>query len=149
MVSDGVKTTIRLMKAPLAANVNSLKAWKFRHPWTIRRVLVKQSGSTVTSEQARLVAEHVTVVKDSSTVTSTGTSNSQDLILAELQKMSQRFSKLEEQTSQDRSVLSELVNQVHSNNQKYCIQKHYCHKCRVKYFTGWYWCDDRCIWSSK
>ena len=75
------------------------------------------SGSTVTSEQARLVAEHVTVVKDSSTVTSTGTSNSQDLILAELQKMSQRFSKLEEQTSQDRSVLSELMNQVHSNNQ--------------------------------
>ena len=75
------------------------------------------SGSTVTSEQARLVAEHVTVVKDSSTVTSTGTSNSQDLILAELQKISQRFSKLEEQTSQDRSVLSDLVNQVHSYQQ--------------------------------
>ena len=75
------------------------------------------SGSTVTSEQARLVAEHVTVVKDSSTVTSTGASNSQDLILAELQKISQRFSKLEEQTSQDRSVLSDLVNQVHSNHQ--------------------------------
>ena len=76
------------------------------------------SGSTVASEQARSVADHVTVVKDSSTVTSTGISSNQELILAELQKIShQRFSKLEEQASQDISVLSDLVNHVHSNQQ--------------------------------
>ena len=70
------------------------------------------SGSTVTSEQARLVADHVTVVKDSSTVTSTGVSSNQELILVELQKISQRFSKLDEQTLQDRSVFSDLANHV-------------------------------------
>ena len=73
------------------------------------------SGSTVTLKQARLVADHVTVVKHSSTVTSTGTSSSQDLILGELQKISQIFSKLGEQTLQDRTILSDLVNYVHSN----------------------------------
>ena len=45
------------------------------------------SGSTVTSEQARLEANHVTLVKDSSTVASTATSVNQDVILAERQKI--------------------------------------------------------------
>ena len=91
--------------------------WEVQTPTDNQASNGQASGSTVTSEQARLEAEHVTVVKDSSTVTSTGTSSSQDVIFVELQKMSQRFSKLEEQMSQDRSVLSDLVNQVHSNNQ--------------------------------
>ena len=51
------------------------------------------SGSTITLEQARLVANHVTVVKDSSALASTGTPISQNLILAELHKIPQRFTK--------------------------------------------------------
>ena len=110
MALDGVKTATRPTRGPLAVNVNSLKNRSCKQPQTLRRVLDRP-------QVPQLLAEHVTVVKDSSTVTSIGASNSQDLILAELQKISQRFSKLEEQTSQDRSVLSDLVNQVHNNQQ--------------------------------
>ena len=67
------------------------------------------SGYTLTMEQARLVGDHVTFIKNSSTVASTGASVSQDAILAELQKISQRFTIFEEQMSQDRSVISDLV----------------------------------------
>ena len=75
------------------------------------------SKVTVTSNQARLVAEQVLSPSNSGTATSTGAaSNQQDLILVELQRISQRFGKLEDQTNQDRIILKGLVNQI-SNQQ--------------------------------
>ena len=104
-------------KAPSGINVNSLKKQTLHVAANSQASTGQASDSTVTLEQERLVADHVTVVKDSSTVISTRTSSSQDVILVELQKISQRFTKLEEQTSKYRSVLSELVNHLHSNHQ--------------------------------
>ena len=71
------------------------------------------SKVTVTSNQARLVAEQVLFPSTIVTATSTGAaSNQQDLILAELQRISQRFGKLEDQTNQGRIILKGLMNQI-------------------------------------
>ena len=71
------------------------------------------STTTINKDQARIAASQVQTPNHiSSNVTSTGASmDGQILILAELQKNSQRFGQLEEQTSKDRQVLSGLVKQ--------------------------------------
>ena len=76
--------------------------------------------TVVTQDQARLVADqfldHPSVPQGVDT--STGAmANQQTLILMELQKISQRFGKLEEQTNQDRAVLSGLVTQMKQQKQ--------------------------------
>ena len=66
------------------------------------------SDTNITGEQARLVAEQV--VNSPHATTSTGVIlSSQDIILQELQRMSQRFGRLEEKAEEDRQVLSGLV----------------------------------------
>ena len=55
---------------------------------------------TVTQEQARLVADQLISSQDSTQATSTGAIGQQDLILLELQKMSQRLGKLETSNKQ-------------------------------------------------
>ena len=66
------------------------------------------SEGDITGEQARLVAEQV--VTSPRATTSTGVVlSSQDIILQELQRISQRFGKLEEKAEEDRQILSGLV----------------------------------------
>ena len=90
------------------------------------------SATTINEDQARLAVNQVqTPCFNSSSNTSTGASvDSQALILAELQKISQRFGQLEEQTSKDRQVLSGLVKQVNAqasntvvNNEKASVNQ--------------------------
>ena len=74
---------------------------------------VTDNENTISQEQARLVVQHMEQSAMSVQDTSTGDSgSSQELILMELKKISQKFGQLEDQAAKDREVLTNLVSKV-------------------------------------
>ena len=74
---------------------------------------VTDNDTTISQEQARLVVQHMENCSLAAQDTSTGDpGSSQELILLELQKISQKCSQLEDQAAKDRVVLKHLVSRV-------------------------------------
>ena len=78
------------------------------------------SATTINEDQASPAVHQVQTpcFNPSNFISTGGSVDGQALILAELQKISQKFGQLEEQTSKDRQVLSGLLKQFndHTNN---------------------------------